>query len=113
MRKKPPPKAAIVQQTMITPPPPASVSGKDPWFKSIMTDHNGDFDLGAVLVGVVVNAMCLISAYDVMITHVKFDPQQFGIGIGAVLAGFAAYKFGDAKRPPGVSVTTTTATEPQ
>jgi hypothetical protein len=72
----------------------------DTWFRSIMTDHQGDFDLGAVLVGVVAVFMCLNSGYDTIALHKTFNAQEFGAGIGAMLLGFAAYKFGDAKRAP-------------
>lgn len=93
-----------VESVSVTHLPP----NKDPWYKSILTDHNGDFDMGAVLVGVVTVFMCLNAGYDTMALHTKFNAQEFGIGIAAVLGGFAAYKYGDAKRPPPdvTSVTT-------
>jgi hypothetical protein len=78
--------------------PPAAPPASE-WLRSIATDHNGDFDLGAILVGVVAVFMCLNSGYDTIILHKTFDAQAFGIGIGAMLGGFAAYKYGDAKRP--------------
>lgn len=87
-------------------PPP----GKDPWYRSILTDHNGDFDMGAVLVGVVALFMCANSGYDTIILHSKFNAQEFGIGIAAMLGGFAAYKWGDSKRPPGTVTTTASQT---
>lgn len=93
-RKRP----AVVPDPPGKPLEPPHAPPADTWFRSIMTDHNGDFDLGAVLVGVVTVAMCLNSGYDTIILHTKFNAQEFGIGIGAMLAGFAAYKFGDAKR---------------
>jgi hypothetical protein len=101
------PQAAVVQTVTAPTPPAPQVAGKDPWFRSILTDHAGDFDMGAVLVGVVVVFMCANSGYDTTILHTKFDAQAFGIGVAAVLGGFAAYKWGDAKRPPGTTTTTT------
>ncbi len=59
--------------------------------------------MGAVLVGVVALFMCFNSGYDI-IAHAKtFNAQEFGIGIAAMLGGFAAYKWGDAKRPEGMN----------
>lgn len=105
------PKMAMRLKTVTTP-APVQVPGKDPWYRSILTDHNGDFDMGAVLVGAVTLFMCWNAGYDTMILHTKFDAQAFGIGIAAVLGGFAAYKWGDAKRPPGTITTTTEAVKP-
>lgn len=82
-------------------------AGKEPWYRSILTDHNGDFDMGAVLVGVVAVFMCSTSAYDTIANGREFNAQAFGIGMAAVLGGFAAYKWGDSKRP---EITTTTVT---
>ena len=84
--------------------------GKDPWFRSILTDHNGDFDLGAVLVGIVVCFMCIAAGYDTIVLAKTFDAERFGIGVASVLAGFAAYKWGDSKRTPGTTTTATTST---
>ena len=98
----------VAKTIAVTPAPPLNVAGKDPWYRSILTDHNGDFDMGAVLVGIVAIFMCVNSGYDTWILHTKFNAQEFGIGIAAMLTGFAAYKYGDAKRPPGAMITTTT-----
>lgn len=86
------------------------MSGKEPWYRSILTDHYGDFDLGAILVGIVILTMCVLEYVDVKINHKNFDPEKFGIGVGAVLVGFAGYKFGDAKRAPGTTTTTAVQT---
>jgi len=87
----------------------------DNWWRSMLTDHAGEFDTGRILVAVVVVAMCAIQLLDVHYNKAVFKPNDFGIGIGAVLAGFAAYLYGDAKRPEPskstslqVSQTTTT-----
>lgn len=85
--------------------------GKEPWYRSVLTDHNGDFDAGAILVCVVVGFMCCNGGYDTIIMHRQFDPEKFGIGIAAVLTGFAAYKWGDSKRAPLPGTTVTTATQ--
>lgn len=83
-----------------------------PFWSGILTDHNGDFDMGAVLVGVVCTFMCVASGFDVIGHGTKFNAQEFGIGIAAMLGGFAAYKWGDAKRPPSnVTTTSTIVTE--
>ena len=93
--------------TVVAPAVQVNVPGKDPWYRSILTDHNGDFDAGAILVVFVIIFMCVNSGYDTIMLHTKFDAQAFGIGVAAVLGGFCAYKYGDAKRPT-TSVTTTT-----
>lgn len=85
------------------------IPGKDPWYRSILTDHNGDFDMGAVLVGVVAVFMCINSGYDTIILHTKFDAQAFGVGISAMLGGFGLYKWGDTLRPRGTTTTTINA----
>ncbi len=87
------------------------IPGKDPWYRSILTDHNGDFDMGAVLVGVVAIFMCANSGYDTVILHTKFNAQEFGIGIAAMLGGFAAYKWGDSKRAEATTTTTAIQTK--
>lgn len=94
------------KRTRVTPAPVVDIPGKDPWYRSILTDHNGDFDMGAILVGVVALFMCINSGYDTIVLHTKFNAQEFGIGVAAMLGGFAAYKWGDAKRPPMVTTTT-------
>ncbi len=83
---------------------------KEPWYRSILTDHAGDFDFGAISVGVGVLALCFNSGWDVIVNHAHFDAMQFGTGMGAMLIGFAGYKYGDAKRPEGTT-TTITATQ--
>lgn len=95
------------QITVSKPAAPTEVPGKDPLWRSILTDHNGDFDMGAVLIGVVAVYMCAASGYDVFVLSKTFDAQQFGTGIAAMLVGFAAYKWGDAKRPQTTTTTTT------
>lgn len=99
-----------MRQKTVTAPVPLNVPGKDPWYRSILTDHNGDFDMGAVLVGIVAIFMCSASAYDTTMNGREFNAQQFGIGVAAMLGGFAAYKWGDSKRPE--TTTTTTVGDP-
>lgn len=105
MRKKQ--TVTLVEPAKPTPQPitPAST----PFWRSVMTDHNGDFDLGALLTGVVIAFMCAIEGYDVW-RGKPFNAQNFGIGIAAVLTGFAAYKWGDAKRPPPSTLTASAQT---
>lgn len=83
----------------------------------MLTDHAGEFDTGRILVAVVIVGMLLLTWLDVEQNKAHFNPQEFGIGIGAVLGGFAAYLWGDTKRPDTgkittvqVAQTTTTAT---
>jgi hypothetical protein len=63
--------------------------------------------MGAVLVGVVTLFMCVNSGYATIEYAQPFNAQEFGIGIAAMLTGFAAYKWGDAKRPEKTTTTTT------
>lgn len=83
----------------------AIVAPSEPWYRSIFTDRNHEFDTGRLLVNVVILTMCAIA-----IKHgdSKFDFQAFGIGIGSVLTGFAAYLYGDAQRPPQAAPSTVT-----
>lgn len=87
---------------------PVAVAAREPWYLSIFTDRNREFDTGRLLVNVVILTMCAIA-----IRHgdAKFDYQAFGIGIGSVLTGFAAYLFGDAQRPPAPAPSTITKVE--
>jgi hypothetical protein len=78
----------------------------DNWWRSMLTDHAGEFDTGRILVAVVIVAMCAIQSLDVYYNKAVFKPNEFGIGIGAVLAGFAMYLYGDAKRPEAGKTTT-------
>lgn len=101
MTRKPKPAAPVV--AAVVPAPPVT---RDGFWRSMLTDHNGDFDTGRILVAVVVVAMCAIQLLDVQYNKAVFKPNDFGIGIGAVLAGFAAYLYGDAKRPEPSSTST-------
>jgi len=87
----------------------AAVVSREPWYRSIFTDRDGDFDTGRVLVAIVVLAMCYFQWYDTSVNSQPFNAQNFGIGIAGVLGGFAAYLYGDAKRPPAPVPSTTTA----
>jgi hypothetical protein len=74
------------------------------WLQSALTDHQGEFDAGRILVAVVILAMCGLQAWDTGVNKVAFNAMTFGTGVGAVLAGFAAYLYGDAKRPATTTV---------
>lgn len=64
------------------------------WVKRALTDREGEPDTARIMVPVVIGTMCYMA-----VTGEHYEPQSFGIGIGAVLAGFSAYLYGDAKRP--------------
>jgi hypothetical protein len=99
MKRKPTPAVLPVAIPVALPDAP-----RERWYRSIFTDSHGDFDTGRLLVNVVILTMCAIA-----LTHGdKFDAQNFGIGIGSVLTGFAAYLFGDAQRPPQSAPSTVT-----
>ena len=75
------------------------------WLRSALTDHQGDFDTGRILVAVVILGMLALQGYDVIVNLREFKPNDLGLGVAGVLAGFAAYLWGDTRRP---QVTTTT-----
>jgi hypothetical protein len=87
------------------------LTDRELWYRSIFTDRDGDFDTGRVLVAVVILAMCWMQWYDVKWNETEFNAQSFGTGIGAVLAGFAAYLWGDTRRPPPIPPSTTTTVQ--
>jgi hypothetical protein len=68
---------------------------REPWLRSILTDREGNFDMGAVLVVVVTLYMCASSFHDTFIMSRAFDAERFGIGVAAMLGGFGVYKWGD------------------
>ncbi len=71
------------------------VEAPDNWFRSMLTDRNGDFDAGAILIVVVTVYMCVSSGYDTFMLGRPFNAQEFGTGIAAMLGGFGIYKWGD------------------
>lgn len=77
---------------------------KDQFWKHLSTDYdNQTFDTGRVLVLVVILSMIVLQGWDVIAHATKFDPQSYGAGVAAVLAGLGAYIFGDnTKRPDPV-----------
>lgn len=62
--------------------------------KSALGDPSGAWDAGRILVALTVVCMLAIQAYDVIGNGREFKAQDIGIGIGAVLTGFAAYLYG-------------------
>jgi hypothetical protein len=65
------------------------------WLHDAVTDREGAFDTARLLVPAVILTMC----WNAIMHADTYNPQSFGMGIGAVLGGFAAYLFGDAARP--------------
>ena len=65
----------------------------------MLTDRNGEFDAGAILVVLVTLYMCASSGYDTFVQSRAFNAQEFGTGIAAMLGGFGVYKWGDSRRP--------------
>ncbi len=93
-------------KVVVAPPVVAAPVVHDGFWRSALTDHAGEFDTGRILVAVTVVGMIAIAFIDVYLNKAKFDAGAFGVGIGAVLAGFAAYLWGDTKRPdPGKTTT--------
>ncbi len=100
---------SVLPAPMPAPPMVVSVPTREPWYRSVFTDREGDFDTGRVLVAIVILSMCWLEWYDVVYNGVEFDAQKFGLGIAGVLGGFAAYLWGDTRRPPTPVPSTTTS----
>lgn len=75
---------------------------KSGFWKHISTDYdNKTFDTGRVIGIAVILSMIFMEMWDVIDHAAKFDPQAYGAGVAAILAGLGAYIFGDnSKRPP-------------
>lgn len=76
---------------------PASLK-PDSFWRDVLTDLHDDFDTGRFLALITVVAGVFLAAWTVMIQGKAFDAQSYGIGVGGLLTGLAAYLFGDAKR---------------
>lgn len=79
---------------------PPEAPQADTWLRSILTDREGNFDIGAVVTVVVCIFMCAASGFDVIHNGRAFDAMGFGTGMGAALGGLAFYRWGDTRRPP-------------
>lgn len=86
---------------------------REPWWRSPLTDYDENIDGGAVWVALSVFAMIALSAWDVLHNGRKFEASELGMGVGALLGGWAAYKWGDSRSRPGgsVQVRSTTSTK--
>lgn len=71
------------------------------FWKHLSTDYdNKTFDTGRVIVITVILSMIVMEGWDVILHARQFDPQAYGAGVAAILAGLGAYIFGDnSKRP--------------
>lgn len=71
------------------------------FIRHLVTDYdNKTFDTGRVIGITVILSMVFFEGYDILVHSGKFDPQAYGAGVAAVLAGLGAYIFGDnTKRP--------------
>lgn len=78
------------------PPPPLLPS----WWRTALTDRNGDFDTGRIITPVAVFWVLSLSTYDTVVNGATFDAQKIGTGIGLILGGLAAYLWGDSKPTP-------------
>jgi hypothetical protein len=77
------------------------MQNKAGFWKHITTDYdNHSFDTGRVIGVAVILSMIFMQMWDIIAHAAKFDPQAYGGGVAAILAGLGAYIFGDnAKRP--------------
>lgn len=106
MKRKP--KIAPLATPAVVPVAVTAVSVREPWYRSVFTDRDGDFDTGRVLVAIVIFALIYFEYVHVAVHGNPFDAQSFGIAVAGILGGFAAYLYGDAKRPPAPVPSTTT-----
>lgn len=79
---------------------------RERWYVAPFTDSEGAVDNGSIVVAVTVLAVIGLSAYDVIHNGRPFNAAELGMGIGSVLAGFAAYRWGDARAMRRTSVRT-------
>jgi len=56
-------------------------------------------------VAVVIIAMLALQGYDVIVNLREFKPNDLGMGVAGVLGGFAAYLWGDTRRPQANTTT--------
>lgn len=59
------------------------------WMDSLTTADGKTFDLVKILALAAVGAFVVFSGYDLMWLKHAFDPQAYGIGLGAVFLGTA------------------------
>lgn len=95
----PEPAAAAEAPKPVTAPPGPPA---DTWLRSILTDREGQWDLGSFATVVVALTMCGFQAW-ALHKGQPFDPLSFGGGVGVVLGGLGFYKIGDrpGMRPRG------------
>lgn len=68
--------------------------------RDILTDYDGTtYDTGRVIAVALVLSMIGFEGYSVYHTKL-FDPQAFGMGMGAVLAALGCAIFGDNHKRP-------------
>ncbi|MEY2873709.1 MAG: hypothetical protein RLZZ373_1080 [Pseudomonadota bacterium] len=70
------------------------------WWRTALTDRNGDFDTGRILTPISIVWVLVLASYDVIVNHATFNAQEVGTGIGLILGGLAAYLWGDSKPSP-------------
>lgn len=62
------------------------------WLKDLLTDANGDADETVLYAFLGIMTFVWMQVYDVIYLKHAFNPQGFGVGMGAILAGvFAGY----------------------
>lgn len=83
---------------------PTTRAGREPWWRAPLTDYEENIDGGAIWVAMSVFAMIALSAWDVLHNGREFKAAELGMGVGSLLAGWAAYKWGDARSRPQATV---------
>lgn len=62
----------------------------DKFISDCFTNANGDWDIGRVLWAIAVLVFLALACIAVLLNKQTFDPQTFGIGLGAVMAAGGA-----------------------
>jgi hypothetical protein len=61
-----------------------------PWLRDILTDHQDTYDTGRLLTVVCVLAAVFYSGWTVLVLAKPFAAQDYGIGVGSLLAGWVS-----------------------
>jgi hypothetical protein len=62
------------------------------WITDLFTDANGDADETIVYALLGILTFNCLAIYNVVVRHIAFDMQAYGVGFGAILAAvFAGY----------------------
>ncbi len=64
------------------------------WFKDVLTDNDGDWDIVSLLAAVAVVIALGLTVYEVVEKDRQFDIKDFGIGTGALIGSLGLAYYG-------------------